>query len=67
VLEKAAMSDNYNIVVCPMNTKISTIGVGLAALQNNKIQIAYARAIEYNEAGYSTPSDMTTIFEYTCK
>lgn len=64
VLELAARSDDYNIVVCPMNTKISTIGVGLAALQNERIQIAYAQAIEYNEVGYSTPSAMATVFEY---
>lgn len=64
VLKLAAKSDDYNIVVCPMNTKISTIGVGLAALQNERIQIAYARAIEYNEAGYSTPAAMATVFEY---
>ena len=64
VLAQAEKSDDYNIVVCPMNTKISTVGVGLAALQNERIQIAYARAIEYNETGYSTPSSSVTIFEY---
>ncbi|HUX79227.1 MAG TPA: hypothetical protein VMW10_05725 [Alphaproteobacteria bacterium] len=64
VLQIATQSSDYNIVVCPMNTKLSTIGVGLAALKDERIQIAYARAIEYNEAGYSTPSAMATIFEY---
>lgn len=66
VLRLATQSDDYNMVVCPMNTKLSTIGVGLAALENQRIQIAYARAIEYNEEGYSTPSDSATIFEYVC-
>ncbi len=66
VLRLATQSDDYNVVVCPMNTKISTVGVGLAALRDQRIQIAYARAIEYNEAGYSTPSDMATVFEYVC-
>lgn len=65
LLQLATQSNDYNIVVCPMNTKLSTIGVGLAALQDKRIQIAYARAIEYNEAGYSTPSAMATIFEYS--
>lgn len=64
VLQIATQSSDFNIVVCPMNTKLSTIGVGLAALKDKRIQIAYARAIEYNEAGYSTPSAMATIFEY---
>lgn len=67
ILDLAGKHDDYNIVICPMNTKISTIGVGLAALQNERIQIAYARAIEYNETGYSTPSTMATVFEYQTK
>ncbi|SRR6266481_942228 len=65
VSQLSMQSNDYNIVVCPMNTKLSTIGVGLAALKDERIQIAYARAIEYNEVGYSTPSDTATIFEYS--
>jgi len=64
VLKLASADEGYNVVVCPMNTKISTVGVGMAAIQNGQIQIAYARAIEYNENGYSTPSTMATVFEY---
>jgi hypothetical protein len=63
ILALVSESQDYNVVVCPMNTKISTVGAGLAALQNKDIQIAYARAIQYNEVGYSTPSDHATIFE----
>ncbi len=65
VLKVANRNSDYNIVICPMNTKLSTIGVGLAALNDKRIQIAYARAIEYNEAGYSTPSATASIFEYS--
>lgn len=64
VIEQANKDSGFNVVVCPMNTKISTVGVGMAAIQDERIQIAYARAIEYNESGYSTPSTMATIFEY---
>lgn len=65
ILKLAIQSHDYNVVVCPMNTKLSTIGAGLAALENQRIQLAYARAIEYNESGYSTPSDTITVFEHT--
>lgn len=65
ILEIVSNSENYNIVVCPMNTKLSTIGVAMAALENDNIQLAYSKAIEYNETGYSTPSNTATVFEYT--
>lgn len=53
----------FNTVVCPLNTKLSTVGVALAASQNEDVQLCYARAIEYNMQGYSTPSDKITIYE----
>lgn len=65
ILEIVSNSEDYNIAVCPMNTKLSTIGVAMAALQNNNIQLAYSKAIEYNETGYSTPSNTATVFDYT--
>lgn len=64
VLEIAASNSDFNMVVCPMNTKLSTLGVAMAAIENSNIQVAYGKAIEYNEAGYSSASDMATIFEY---
>lgn len=53
----------FNTVICPMNTKLSTIGVGLAALEVDSLQVVYAQAEEYNLAGYSTPGETATIFE----
>lgn len=64
ILEIAANNKDYNIVICPMNTKLSTVGVAMAALLNNDIQLAYSKAIEYNEDGYSIPSNTATLFEY---
>lgn len=55
----------YNTVICPMNTKLSTLGAALAATERPDIQICYSRAIEYNELGYSTPSDHVTLFSMT--
>jgi hypothetical protein len=64
VLKCASIDNGYNVVVCPMNTKTSTVGAGMAAIYDERIQIAYARAIEYNEEGYSSPSSMATVFDY---
>lgn len=46
-----------NTVIAPLNNKLSTIGAGLAALENEDIQLAYAKASIYNTAGYSVPND----------
>jgi hypothetical protein len=63
LLAEAKRLSGYNTVICPMNTKISTFGAGLAAIENPAIQVCYSRAITYNEAGYSTPSNEATLFE----
>lgn len=48
---------DYNVVIAPLNNKLSTIGVAMVALENIKVQICYVRAHEYNYKGYSSPSD----------
>ncbi len=50
-----------NLVVCPLNTKLSTVGVVLAALEHPEIQICYAEPEEYNTEGYALPGDEATI------
>lgn len=45
--------ETHNVIICPMNTKISTIGAALVALQDPRIQIMYVEPLEYNELGYS--------------
>lgn len=50
-----------NFVVCPLNTKLSTVGVVLAALEHPEIQICYAEPEEYNTEGYAIPGDEATI------
>jgi hypothetical protein len=47
----------YNIVIAPMNNKISTIGAGLAAIENPDIQLFYMQANVYNTEAYSDTSD----------
>jgi hypothetical protein len=53
----------FNTFIAPMNTKISTVGVALAALENPAIQLCYATAEQYNFEAYSTPSDQCYLFE----
>lgn len=55
--------DASNIVIAPMNNKISTIGVALATVVNPNIQVIYSKANEYNVSGYSTPADKAILFD----
>ncbi|GAB6013393.1 hypothetical protein [Viscerimonas tarda] len=48
---------NCNVVLAPMNNKLSTVGAALVSFEHPEIQICYAKAKEYNVAGYSSPSD----------
>lgn len=54
---------NYNVVLSPMNNKISTLGCGLAAIKKGDIQILYSRANTYNTECYSEASDNFYLFE----
>lgn len=60
---QARLFNGFNVVVAPMNTKISTAGVALAAFENEALQICYATAEQYNFLAYSAPSDDCYIFE----
>jgi hypothetical protein len=54
---------NCNVVIAPMNTKLSTVGVAGAAFRNNEIQICYAGASQYNIEGYSRPGNTCILTE----
>lgn len=56
-------TDNYNVVVAPMNNKLSTIGAALAAIKNPKIQLIYTKAKEYNIHAYSKSSNEIYLFD----
>lgn len=47
--------ENDNIVIVPMNNKMSTVGVALSSFQNERVQVCYAPAVIYNEGNYSSP------------
>lgn len=54
----------YNIVVSPMNNKISTLAVALLAIENENIQICYASANQYNIKDYSKGSDYFMTYNF---
>jgi hypothetical protein len=53
---------DLNTVICPLNTKISTVGVAVLCLEQPEIQLCYAQPIEYNTDGYATPDKWVTLF-----
>jgi len=57
ILQIVSNYPDENIVVAPMNTKLSAIGTGLAAIENRSIQLCYAPAMQYNFDNYSSSSD----------
>ena len=64
LLEHIKKIDNgeFNIIIAPLNNKISTVGVALAALENNNLQVCYAEAKEYNSSNYVSSSGKVSIF-----
>lgn len=49
--------DTFNIIISPMNTKLSTVGTGLFAIENPKIQLCYSEMSLYNFSSFSLPSN----------
>lgn len=54
---------DLNTVIAPLNNKLSTIGAGLAAIENENIQLAYAKPNLYNVSGYSKPNDDIYLYQ----
>lgn len=52
-----------NLVVVPLNSKMSTIGVVLSTLKHDRVQVCYAPAIIYNEQKYSEPGKNIYIYK----
>lgn len=63
ILKDAYQHSDQNLIVAPMNTKISTIGAALAAMERPEIQLCYASASTYNSANYSIADDR--VFSFT--
>lgn len=55
---------SHNIVICPLNTKISTVGAGLYCFEHPEVQLCYTQPIEYNLGGYARPGDTISVFDF---
>jgi len=63
ILEYVSKLKNQNVVIAPMNNKISTIGAGLAAMENKSIQLTYLQPNTYNFDGYSKAGEVFYVWE----
>ena len=61
LLQSHHNSEEFNTIIAPLNTKISTIGAGLFALKHPEIQVCYAEVEQYNH-DYASPSDQVIKF-----
>jgi hypothetical protein len=59
---EAAKGIGLNTIIAPMNTKISTIGAAMYAMENEAAQLCYAQPNLYNYERYSTPDDDFYLF-----
>ena len=63
ISQQISLAESMNILIAPMNNKLSTIGVAHAVLDNEDVQLCYAQALRYNYINYSRPSDQCYVFE----
>lgn len=52
----------YNTIIATLNTKLSTLGVGLHCIEFPETQICYASANQYNVKGYSSADDFCYVY-----
>lgn len=62
LVKQIESTPQYNHIIVPLNTKISTIAVALTALKKPEIQVCYAEPETYNYDSYSEPDDKVTLF-----
>jgi len=63
ILNQVQKHKQYNVIVSPMNNKISTLSSALAAFYNDEIQLAIAIPAIYNNENYSTAGSTCYIIE----
>lgn len=63
ILNQIDKYKDCNVIVSPMNNKISTISCALAAFENDEIQLAIAIPALYNYQNYSIPGDCCYLFD----
>lgn len=55
---------DFNIVISPLNNKISTIGVAITAINNEEVQVCYASANQYNIDVEAVASDYFLVYNF---
>jgi hypothetical protein len=60
--KQVSLKKDKNVLIVPLNNKISTLGVAFAAIKNSNIQLCYAPALIYNYINYSNPGTNCYIF-----
>jgi hypothetical protein len=55
--EQIKLRPDCNVLVAPMNTKLSTIGAAAVAFRDDNIRLCYASAMTYNVDNYSRAAD----------
>ncbi|MEZ8825177.1 hypothetical protein AB6E04_12490 [Vibrio amylolyticus] len=53
----------HNVVVAPLNNKVSTVAAGLLAIEHEDIQLTYSQMASYNLIDYSEPIDDCIILD----
>lgn len=56
--------DEYNIIISPMNNKLSTLAVANVAFEYPDVQVCYASTNQYNTEAYSSAADKVILFDY---
>lgn len=64
LIEEISKHQNENIVIVPLNNKVSTIGVALTVFCKPDVQICYGQPVIYNKKNYSVPGDKFCCFEF---
>lgn len=54
----------YNSILVPMNTKLSTIACALTAAYRPAVQLCYAQALQYNYLNYSRAGNKCYLLEF---
>ena len=56
--------EEYNIIISPMNNKLSTLAVANVAFDYPEVQVCYASTNQYNTEAYSSAADKVILFDF---
>ena len=64
ILEELIIShEDENLIIVPLNNKVSTVGVALATFNHPNVQICYGESVIYNQENYSSVGDKFYCFD----